>query len=64
LAATLRDHLDGILAYCKHRVINGVTEGVNSTIMSLKRLASGYRNIENFTTTIYFHCGGLGLHPR
>jgi len=64
LAATLRDHLDGILTYCKHRVTNGVTEGVNSTIMTLKRLAGGYRNIENFKTAIYFHCGGLDLHPR
>lgn len=64
LAATLRDHLDGILAYCKHQVTNGVTEGVNSTIMTLKRLAGGYRNIDNFKTAIYFHCGGLDLHPR
>jgi transposase len=64
LAATLRDHLDGILAYCKHRVTNGVTEGINSTIMTIKRLAGGYRNIDNFKTAIYFHCGGLDLHPR
>jgi transposase len=43
---------------------NGVTEGINSTITTLKRLAGGYRNIDNFKTAIYFHCGGLDLHPR
>jgi len=41
-----------------------VTEGVNSTIMTIKRLPGGYRNIEYFKTAIYFHCSGLSLHPR
>jgi hypothetical protein len=61
LAVTLRDHLDGILAYCKHQVTNGVTEGINSTIMTIKRLAGGYRNIDNFKTAIYYS-GGLFLN--
>jgi len=64
LAATLRDHLEGILTYCRHGITNGVTEGINSTIMTIKRLAGGYRNRENFKIAIYFHCGGLDLHPR
>jgi transposase len=64
LALTLRNHLDGILTYCKHHVTNGTTEGINSTVMTIKRLAGGYRNRENFKTAIYFHCGGLDLHPR
>jgi len=63
LATTLRDHLDGILTYCKYQITNGVTEGINSTIMTIKRLAGGYRNLENFKAAIYFHCGGLNLHP-
>jgi transposase len=45
-------------------VTNGVTEGINSTLMTLKRLAGSYGNIDNFKTAIYFHCGGLDLHPR
>ena len=64
LAATLRDHLDGVLTYCKHGITNGVTEGINSTIMTIKRLASGFRNPDNFKTAIFLHCGGLDLHPR
>jgi len=26
-------------------------------------MACGFRNIENFKTAIYFHCGGLDLYP-
>jgi hypothetical protein len=33
--------------------------GLNSRIMSIKRKAGGFRNPSNFTTAIYFHCGGL-----
>lgn len=64
LALTVRDHLDGILTYCKHQVTNATAEGINSTVMTIKRLAGGYRNPENFKTAIYFHCGGLDLYPR
>jgi transposase len=64
LAATLRAHLDNIVTYCKHQITNGVSEGLNSKIMTIKRLAGGFRNPENFKTAIYFHCGGLDLYPR
>ncbi len=37
---------------------------LNSKIMSIKRKAGGFRNQSNFTTAIYFHCGGLDLYPR
>ena len=30
--------------------------------MSIKRKAGGFRNPANFTTAIYFHCGGLDLY--
>jgi hypothetical protein len=43
---------------------NGVAEGINSKIMSIKRRAGGYRNIENFKKAIFFYCGGLDLYPR
>ena len=50
--------------YCKLRITNGVAEGLNSKIMTIKRLAAGFRNREHFKTAIYFHCGGLDLYPR
>jgi transposase len=64
VAATLKRHLDGVLRYLKHPITNGVAEGLNSKIMSIKRKAGGFRNPSNFTTAIYFHCGGLDLYPR
>lgn len=63
-AKTLRDHLDQILTYCKHRITNAVAEGLNSKIMGIKRKAAGYANPEHFKTVIYFYCGGLDLYPR
>lgn len=64
VAATLQRHLPGVLRYCRHRITNGVAEGLNSKIMSIKRKACGFRNAQHFTTAIYFHCGGLDLYPR
>ena len=64
VAATLKRHLDGVLRFAKHPITNGVAEGLNSKIMSIKRKAGGFRNPANFTTAIYFHCGGLDLYPR
>ena len=63
-AAMLKRHLDGVLRYVKHPITNGVAEGLNSKIMSIKRKAGGFRNPQNFTTAIYFHCRGLDLYPR
>ena len=64
VAATLQRHLAGLLRYCRHRITNGVAEGLNSKIMTIKRKACGFRNAQHFTTAIYFHCGGLDLYPR
>jgi transposase len=64
VAATLKRHLDGVPRFVKHPITNGVAEGLNSKIMSIKRKAGGFRNPANFTTAIYFHCGGLDLYPR
>jgi transposase len=64
VAVILKRHLDGVLRFVKHPITNGVAEGVNSKIMGIKRKAGGFRNPSNFTTAIYFHCGGLDLYPR
>jgi transposase len=64
LARTLKARLRNIVSYCTHFVTNSVAEGINSKIMSIKRRAGGFRNIENFKKAIYFYCGGLDLHPR
>ena len=63
VADTLKSHLPNLLSYCDHPITNGVAEGLNSLIMTIKRKACGFRNIENFKTAIYFFCGGLQLYP-
>jgi transposase len=64
VAAMLKRRLDGVLRFVKHPITNGVAEGLNSKIMTIKRKAGGFRNPSNFTTAIYFHCGGLDPYPR
>jgi transposase len=40
-----------------------VSEGLNSKIQTIKEMAYGYRNRQNFKVAIYFHCGALDLYP-
>ena len=63
VADTIKSHAQQVLNFCRHRITNGVAEGLNSKIMTIKRKCCGFRNIENFKTAIYFHCGGLDLYP-
>lgn len=64
VAHMLRRHLDNIVTYCQHPITNGVAEGLNSKIMTIKRRACGFRNKQHFKTAVYFYCGGLNLYPR
>ena len=58
-AKTIKRHWDGIMNYVDSRISNGVLEGINSIVQSLKASARGYRNIENFMIMIYLRCGDL-----
>lgn len=62
-AKTLERHVGGIFAFFENRVTNAMAEGINAAIQRIKRAAHGYRNLENFMTAIFFHCGGLQLCP-
>ena len=64
VAQMFRRHLDHIVTYCRHPITNGVAEGLNSKIMTIKRRACGFRNKHHFKTSVYFYCGGLDLYPR
>jgi transposase len=63
VAAMVKSHLHNILTYYAHPITNAVSEGINSAIQTIKKRAAGFRNVENFKTAIYFHCGGLDLYP-
>ena len=63
-ARMLKTHLPNVLTYLRHRITNATAEGLNSTIQWIRYTARGFRNRENFTTAIYFHCGKLDLYPH
>lgn len=46
LARTLQAHLDGILAYCQHKVPFGVVEAINGNLRAIIRRGRGYRDHE------------------
>ena len=46
LASTLLRHLDGILAYCRHKVPFGVVEAINGNLRALIRRGRGYQDHE------------------
>jgi transposase len=48
----------------EHPIATASPKGLNSKIMTIKRKAGDFRNPSNFTTAIYFHCGGFDVYPR
>lgn len=63
-AKKLRKHEHRILNYFSHRITNSLAEAINGQIERLKRIATGFRNKNNFRTAILFHHGGLDLYPE
>ena len=63
VARMFRKYLDNIMTYFIHPITNAVSEGINSKIQRISKMAYGYRNREHLKTAIYFHCGGLQLYP-
>ena len=57
----LRDHWYGVKEYFKRLATNAFAERVNLKIQEIKRIAKGYRNIDNFRIMIYFNLGGLNF---
>lgn len=64
VAAMLGRHLGRIMTYFRLRASNARAEGLNNKIQTIKKKAYGFRNVERFINAIYFHCGGLRLHPH
>jgi len=52
LLHTLDNWRDEILNYFDYRITNGFIEGKNNRIKTLKRMAYGYRNMNNFRLRI------------
>ena len=62
-ARMIQRRFDNIVTYLRLRITNAASESINSKIQWVKYTARGFRSKKNFTTAIYFHCGGLDLMP-
>ncbi len=63
LAATLKDHWDGVLAAFDSGLTNGRAEGINSLIQAPKARARGYRTTRSLITIAYLIAGNLAHLP-
>ncbi len=64
VAKMMKRRLKNILTYLKLQTTNAKSEAINAKIQWVKYTARGFRNIANFITAIYFHCGGLNMTPN
>jgi transposase len=63
LAGTIAKHADGILAYVKTRLTNGLVEGLNNVIRLITRRAFGFHSAGALESMIQLCCGGIVLAP-
>ena len=64
VAQMLLNHLDGLLAYVRHRITNALAENINGQIQRIKTNARGFRRFANFRIAILFFLGKLDLYPQ
>lgn len=63
LARTVERHIQGILAYTKSRLANGLTEGLNNKTRLITRRAFGFHGDSALCSMIHLVCGGIPLNP-
>jgi transposase len=61
LAKTIKRHWDGILAFVRSRVTNGLVEGLNAKIKMAAKRAFGFKTFEYYRIVIYLVAGKLDL---
>ena len=60
-AETLESRREGIFLWYDRSINNGLSEGINSLIQTTKRIARGYRNVDNFISMCYLRNGHLDI---
>jgi hypothetical protein len=56
----LMRHIDGVVAWARHRLTNAALEGNNSRVRAISQRAHGYRNPNNLMANL---CSGAGPTP-
>lgn len=60
-ARTILRHWEGIVAFTKTKISNGVLEGINSLVQAARNKARGYRTSKYFINIIYLIVGKLNF---
>lgn len=63
VANTIRDHLEGVLAFIATGLSNGRIEGLNGKIRTITRRAYGFHSAASLISYLFLCCAGLVLHP-
>lgn len=63
-AKTIKRHWDGVLAFIRSRITNGIVEGLTSKLKTALKRAYGFKTFENYRTIIYLIAGKLELPTR
>jgi transposase len=61
-ATTIREHWEGVTAFMKTRITNGLIEAINGLLQLAKRLARGFRSFKNFRIMAYLKAANLKLN--
>jgi transposase len=59
VAAMIRNHIEGIVAWARTRQTNGFLEAINGLFQAAKRRARGYASFETIRTVIFLIAGKL-----
>jgi len=59
VAAMIRNHLDGIVAWAQSRLTNGFLEAINGLFQAAKCKARGYKRFSTIRTMIFLIAGKL-----
>lgn len=63
VAATIREHADGILAYVRSGLSNGRTEGLNGKARTITRRSYGFHSAHGLIALLKLCCSGIHLYP-
>lgn len=58
-AKTIKSHWDGVVAWKKSQITNGILEGLNSIVQAARTKAKGFRNVRYYKTIVYLTTGKL-----
>lgn len=63
VAATIRQHAEGILAYVRSGLSNGRTEGLNGKARTITRRSFGFHSAHGLIALLKLCCSGIHLDP-